>query len=250
MDSSGNAIVVDSFNDNIWQIPLPANVGTGTLAKTDLGSLPSGLIRPEGIAIDAAGDYWVVDLSDATLWRINPADTDDIAGDYGLAGDLPTGLNQPFGIFITTREVSNFGAWTNIATLPASTYPAGNLSEGDTDTDVEGDDYTVVADGGWRDVTVSIPNTYQEIRLRPELNAGGTESGQDIALRSIRSAGTGQPQLTRPTGLSLTDVGGDITADWNDVANATAYVLEWREEGSGDAWQTANVAAPPHTFTP
>ena len=79
-------------------------------------------------------------------------------------------------------EVRNFGAWTDIATLPASTYPAGNLDEGDTDTDVDGDDYTIVADGGWRDVTVSIPNTYDEIRLRPELNAGGTESGQDIAL--------------------------------------------------------------------
>ena len=25
------------------------------------------------------------------------------------------------------------------------------------------------------------------------------------------------PQLARPTGLSLTEAGGDITADWNDV---------------------------------
>ena len=58
------------------------------------------------------------------------------------------------------------------------------------------------------------------------------------------------PQLARPTGLSLTEAGGDITANWNDVGNATRYVLEWREQGSGDAWQTAVVSSPPHTFTP
>ena len=57
-------------------------------------------------------------------------------------------------------------------------------------------------------------------------------------------------QLNMPTGLSLTESGGDIIADWNDVADATGYVLEWREQGSGAAWQTVAVSAPPHTFTP
>ena len=28
------------------------------------------------------------------------------------------------------------------------------------------------------------------------------------------------------------------------VADATGYVLEWREEGSGDAWQTAERGRP------
>ena len=57
-------------------------------------------------------------------------------------------------------------------------------------------------------------------------------------------------QLSAPTGLALTTSGGDITADWDAVTDATGYVLEWREQGSGDAWQTANVSTPPHTFTP
>ena len=56
--------------------------------------------------------------------------------------------------------------------------------------------------------------------------------------------------LPAPTGLALTESGGDITADWNDVTDATGYVLEWREEGSGDTWQAVDVSAPPHTFTP
>ena len=57
-------------------------------------------------------------------------------------------------------------------------------------------------------------------------------------------------QLSTPTGLALTESSGDITAAWNVVTDATSYVLEWREEGSGDAWQTVAVTSPPHTFTP
>ena len=64
------------------------------------------------------------------------------------------------------------------------------------------------------------------------------------------AAATPAGQLSTPTGLSLTESTGDITANWDAVADATGYVLEWREEGSGAAWQTVNVATPPHTFTP
>ena len=56
--------------------------------------------------------------------------------------------------------------------------------------------------------------------------------------------------LAMPSGLALTESGGDITASWDVVTDATGYVLEWREEGSGGAWQTVDVSAPPHTFTP
>lgn len=91
---------------------------------------------------------------------------------------------------MATRTIISYGEWTDIVTLPASAYPASDAAaeEGDTLTDVEGAAYTVVADGGWRDYTVSIPNIYQEIRLRPALNAGGNAAQQDIALHSIRSA--------------------------------------------------------------
>ena len=57
-------------------------------------------------------------------------------------------------------------------------------------------------------------------------------------------------QLSAPTGLALTESGGNITANWNTVTDATGYVLEWREQGSGDAWQEVDVTTPPHTFTP
>ena len=56
--------------------------------------------------------------------------------------------------------------------------------------------------------------------------------------------------LSTPTGLALTTADGDITATWDAVTEATGYILEWRVEGSDDVWDTVEVAAPPHTFTP
>ena len=186
---NGDAIVVNSRAgaEDLWRIDLSSpNNEAGDYGL--LGRLPTGASLVFGIAIDAAGDAIIVDTGlGGGLWRIDLSDPSSEAGDYGLIGAVPSALTNINGIALVTRTVNNFGAWTNIATLPASTFPAGNLSEGDTDTDVEGDDYTVVADGGWRDVTVSIPTTYQQIRLRPNLNAGGMLQQQDIALRSIRA---------------------------------------------------------------
>ena len=149
------------------------------------GGISAGVVN--AFEIDGNGDGWAA-LRTARIVKVNLADPTDTTGDYGDDMTLPSGAAAITGLAVHDREVSNFGAWTDIATLPASTWPSADLAEGDTNTDVEGDDYTVVADGGWRDVTVSIPNTYDEIRLRPALNAGGTANEQDIALRSIRSA--------------------------------------------------------------
>ena len=74
--------------------------------------------------------------------------------------------------------------------------------------------------------------------------------GVSIAGRGLAFMRLPETQLTMPAGLSLTEAGGDITAAWDAVTDATGYVLEWREEGSGAAWQTVAVSAPPHTFTP
>ena len=248
IDTNGDLLVMIA-DGRLLRMEIPDTMSmTQNITPTTVGEAYSGLGQVRGMDIDNSGDLIVYTFDG--VGRVNVSDPTDETGDYGFIADPAVNPSDRGALVLEPRTVTNFGAWADISTLPASTYPAGNLDEGDTDTDVEGDDYTIVADGGWRDVTVSIPNTYQQIRLRPELNTGGTESGQDIALRSIRSAGTGQPQLTRPTGLSLTEAGGDITADWNDVADATGYVLEWREEGSGDAWQDVDVTTPPHTFTP
>ena len=75
-------------------------------------------------------------------------------------------------------------AWTTIAALYAWAY-SGNRDAGDTVTDANGDVFTVVQDGGWRDVTISTGD-YDEYRLAPDYD--GDSLAQDIALHSIRSA--------------------------------------------------------------
>ena len=149
------------------------------------------------------------------------------------------------------REVTNFGAWTDIATLPASTYPGRQPRR-------RRHRYR----RGWRRLhrgrrwRLARRDGEHPQHLPADTPAPGAERRRQRGGARHRAAQhqkrqiTRQPQLTRPTGLSLTEAGGDITADWNDVADATGYVLEWREEGSSGAWQTADVSSPPHTFTP
>ena len=190
LDANGDLWITERNQDSIWRINLSnTNDETGDYGEHVGTAMP---FNPQAIAIDPSGDLWVIGPDPGTaalhLYRLDPEDLDNGTAPYGDQGTLPADVVNVNAATFVERTVSNFGAWTDIATLPASTYPAGNLSAGDTDTDVEGDDYTVVADGGWRDVTVSIPSTYQEIRLRPNLNSGGQAERQDIALRSIRSA--------------------------------------------------------------
>ena len=97
-------------------------------------------------------------------------------------------------------------------------------------------------------LTDDIVDILYEVRVRAV--ATGFTAGEWSDIETVVLDETAISALERPTGLSLTEASGDITADWDDVADATGYVLEWREEGSGAAWQTANVSAPPHTFTP
>ena len=198
LDAVGLAI--DPRNGNVWALN-----GNGDFYQLDPGN-PSvaigihssvlSLLTPvafRNLAIDSNGDAWVIviyqdGVTGRRLFRVNMDDLTESVGGYGDQGAVPSGLVGPGGSTIHARTITNYGNWTTIATLPASAYPASDASAGDTLTDVDGAQYAVVADGGWRDATVSIPNTYQEIRLRPALNAGGAATQQDIALRSIRSA--------------------------------------------------------------
>ena len=191
LNANGDAYVIEQRTGfaSLWLINV-SNPGDTSGGYGYLGNLPSGLNNPRACAIDADGDLWVADRITRQLWKIDTEDPDRATGGYGNQGTLPGGIADVGGATMATRTIISYGEWTDIVTLPASAYPASDAAaeEGDTLTDVEGAAYTVVADGGWRDYTVSIPNIYQEIRLRPALNAGGNAAQQDIALHSIRSA--------------------------------------------------------------
>ena len=114
------------------------------------------------------------------------ADSNDVLHDRDIVIRYAFTSNQAS----TTRALLFQGratggaAWTTIATLYAWAY-AATRNEGDTVTDINGDDFTVALDGGWRDVTVSTGD-YDEYQLFVDYD--GSSLRQDMALYSISSA--------------------------------------------------------------
>ena len=148
--------------------------------------------------------------------------------------DPVTGLGTDRGLVGANIE-------TNGVRIGALAYDVGNQ------TFVAGE-----AIGGGNDVRLFRMGLLGNLtQIGTTLNLGlpvGTSGGDIVGLAYMRLPDP--TQLSAPTGLALTESGGDITAAWNAVTDATGYVLEWREEGSGDAWQEVDVTTPPHTFTP
>ncbi len=91
----------------------------------------------------------------------------------------------PEGLAVEHRADSE-GEWVTAHLIRGWGY-AATRDEGDEVVDAGGTTFHVAADGGWRDVTVDIPATARELRLRPIYTAPGTEalSGNIMALHSI-----------------------------------------------------------------
>ena len=153
------------------------NTGPGTnnaddfvFAKASPGSAVNSTREANGIAQVVSGE--IATLTDR-----------DIIIRYIAAGRFGDGTGG--GISVEGRTTG--GAWIEIAFLHGWAY-AGTRNQGDTVTDNDGVDFDVAQDGGWRDATVSVPDTYDELRLAPTYTATGQRARQDIALHSIRSA--------------------------------------------------------------
>lgn len=92
------------------------------------------------------------------------------------------------GLEVQTRVGD--GAWETQRLIRGAPY-GSNIEEGDEITDAAGVQYTVVQDGGWRDVEVAIPDDATGLRIR-ELAVRGTSEQNwrhDMALWQITIAG-------------------------------------------------------------
>ena len=98
------------------------------------------------------------------MGRSPPLIDRDIIIRYIAAGRFNDGTGG--GISVEGRATG--GAWTEIAFLHGWAY-AATRNQGDTVTDNDGVDFDVALDGGWRDATVSVPDTYDEIRTRADV---------------------------------------------------------------------------------
>ena len=102
-------------------------------------------------------------------------------------GDLAAHPKTGDGVMVQGRTPA--GAWEDIALLPAWKYRE-NVAEGASITDVGGTAFTAVADGGWRDLTVTVPDAITGLRLQPRatMEPGASVSSHgfkyDFALRA------------------------------------------------------------------
>ena len=89
------------------------------------------------------------------------------------------------GLLVEWRPGTS-GAWTQAAFIHGWTY-SNTYTTGDSITDENGVARTIVANGGWIDVDVSIPNNAGQVALQPRyIVPGGQDTfHHDIAIRSI-----------------------------------------------------------------
>ena len=75
------------------------------------------------------------------------------------------------------------GDGTEIAFIRAAAY-SNTYEVGDTFDDYDGITRTVVADGGWIDVMIDVPDSVTQVELRPMYTS--TDQKQDMALREFQ----------------------------------------------------------------
>jgi len=107
-DSAGNLYVVDSMYNNVRKITPNGVVTTlagtaGVTGSADGQGAAASFNRPQGIAVDAAGNVYVADTDNNLIRRITPAGVvTTIAGQAGakgiVLGNLNNPLSQPSGL--------------------------------------------------------------------------------------------------------------------------------------------------------
>ena len=114
LDRDGNPWIVTREGNQVFKLDLKAGVirlmgGTGQPGFTGNGgpALAATLSGPKGIALDSAGNAWLVDTESHSIRRINAATGNlELMLGTGARGDGPVGkatdcaLNRPHGVFV------------------------------------------------------------------------------------------------------------------------------------------------------
>ena len=125
------------------------------------------------------------------------------------AGALASHPKTGDGVMVQGRNAA--GQWVDISMLPAWDYQ-DSVASGASITDVTGAAFTAAADGGWRDLTVTVPDAITGLRLQPRatMESGTSVSNHgykyDFALRAITF-----------------EHGGEDWTPWQAIEHATKF---------------------------
>jgi len=152
MDSAGNVLVADTYNQTIRKIAPDGTVTTLAGAPDVVGSADgtgasARFSDPEGLAVDSAGNAFVADRANNTIRKITPAGVvTTLAGSAGAKGHVDgTGsaarFYYPWGVAVDSagnvfvadaynnavRKVTPAGVVTTVAASTDATEPAARL---------------------------------------------------------------------------------------------------------------------------
>ena len=133
---------------------------------------------------------------------------------------------------------------------------SNNYVVGNTITNRQDDDYTIVQVGGWIDYTIDIPDGHEYFELSSFIVALGSFHLHDLALWQITltngAGGTDTDAVpeapTAPT-LTATDTSITVTLSSDPTSDAaiTSRDIRWRE--TGGTWATVEGITSPHTIS-
>jgi sugar lactone lactonase YvrE len=175
VDTSGNVYVADSGNDDIREIN-PSGVvitfaGTGSTGFTNGTGISASFDDPTGVAVDASGNVYVADQTNASIRKISPAGVVSTLAGSGSSGfnngtgvaalfDNPTGLAVDAVGNVYVADQNNFDIRKitpgGVVTTLAGTGLSGSVNATGTsasfnhpyDVTVDASGNVFVADGG------------------------------------------------------------------------------------------------------
>jgi sugar lactone lactonase YvrE len=251
VDSAGNVYVADSENHAIRRVT-PAGVvstvaGAGVSGQSDGATAVARFNQPRGVAVDAAGNVYVVDSGNSTLRQITPAGVvSTLAGAPGVVGEVDSvgaaaRLYSPTGIATDNTTIYFADTNNNLVRrgVPASAAALPNIVIQPLDQEV------AVGQSVTFGVNASNANGYQWLKNSVVIDGATTASYtigsaqlSDVASYSVRVSGAGGAVDSATGNLSVTPVSSgpiSITARPLSQSVAVGQSVTFSVTASGNA---------------